>query len=680
MYTNRYPHMLHDWYVARVREVVGERRQRIAALRSRRDAAAYVRRCRAAVWRCFAPIPERTPLNAVVTGCDDYGRYRLEKVLFESRPGFLVTGNLYVPRGLGNGDRHRSGEKRAASEPVPISGPRPGVLGLCGHALDGKACDVYQVFAQGLVGKGFVVFMIDPIDQGERAQYAPAEGGRRAADGRAACLNCDGHNFAGNAMTLVGDFFGTWRAWDAIRGLDYLLSRPEVDRSRVGVTGNSGGGTLTSYVTALDARPTMAAPGCFICSYQSNLECELPSDAEQNPPGILAAGLDQADLLLCHAPRPTLVLGQYDDFFSEAFARQAAEDVRRVYRLLGAEGNVECFIGPRGHGYHIENRKAMYGFFLKHAGLEGTAREGSVRKAAEADLFVTEHGETRRAGSRRAFEFTAETARAMARTRPALSERQLLATARRLLGLPPATPPTAGGAPEYRAVMHSRNFDPLPGQRFQFAVLTEPGIQVILTTFGGDHPMMHPPTGDVTLYVGHTSGQEDVARLPELRKLARGRRPLVVVDPRGLGQSRPQTCGSKDFFDPYGSDYLYAAQGEMLAQPLLGRRVFDVLAVMDLLLAKGARRIDLLGRGLGSVIVAFAALLHPSCPKVRFLDYLPSYELLATTPIAIWPLSSLLRNVLTHFDLPDVYKALGRRLTKARPWNAKMRPAAIGGK
>jgi hypothetical protein len=669
MYTNRYPHMLHDWYVARVRQVVAERRARIAALRSRRDAEAYVRRCRLAVRRCFAPIPKRTPLKAIITGCDDYGHYRLEKVLFESRPSFLVTGNLYVPKGGGKGDWLRSGTPSAASVPVPSSEARPGVLGLCGHALDGKACDVYQSFAQGLASKGFVVFMIDPIDQGERAQYAPAEGGRRGPDGRGACLNCDGHNFTGNAMALVDDFFGTWRAWDAIRGLDYLLSRPEVDPARLGVTGNSGGGTLTSYVTALDPRPAMAAPGCFICSYQSNLECELPSDAEQNPPGILAAGLDQADLLLCHAPRPTLVLGQYDDFFSESFARQAAEDVRRVYRLLGAEGNVECFIGPRGHGYHIENRQAMYGFFLKHAGLPGATAEPPIRKAAEADLFVTKHGETRREGSRRAFEFTAETARTLARTRPALSDRQLLATARRLLGLPLA----AGPVPEYRAVMHSRNFDPLPGQRFQFAVLSEPGVQVILTTFGPDHPMMHPPTGDVTLYVGHTSGQEDVARLPELRKLARGGGSLVVVDPRGLGQSRPQTCGSKDFFDPYGSDYLYAAQGEMLDQPLLGRRVFDLLAVMDLLRAKGARRIDLLGRGLGSVLVAFAALLHPCRPKARIFDYLPSYELLATTPIATWPLSSLLRGVLLHFDLPDVYKALGKRLTKERAWDAKMR-------
>ena len=655
MYTNRYPRMVHEYYVGRVREVMAARRERIAALKTRDDAEAYVRGVRRAAQRCFRALPKRTPLNARTTGRLERPHFAVEKVLYESRPGFLVTGNLYLPR--------------------PPAGRHPCVLGVCGHALDGKGCDVYQSFAQGLVRKGFVVFVIDPIDQGERPQYTPKEGGRRGEDGRAVCLNCAGHNYTGNPMVLVDDFFGTWRVWDAIRGLDYLLARPEADRTRVGVTGNSGGGTLTTYVTALDPRPTMVAPSCFVCSYQSNLECELPSDAEQNPPGIMAAGLDQADLLMCHAPRPTLLLGQVDDLFCEAFARRAAEDVRRVYRLLGAGGNAECFIGPRDHGYYIENREAMYGFFLKHAGLAGTAAEPRVHLVPARELFVTKTGETHRAGSRRAFEFTAEKARELAERRPKLSAKQLIAAARKVLGIPKAS-----GPPEYRAVLHSRAFDPLPGQQWQFAVETEPGVQVLLTTFGPAHLTMHPPTGDVTLYVGHTSGQEDAAGVPEVRRLAKGPRPLVVCDPRGIGQSAPCTCGSKDFFDLYGSDYLYAATGEMLGESVLGRRVHDVLGVIDLLRAKGARRVDLLGRGLGSITVTFAALLHPSRPRARVLDYLPSYELIATTPMARWPLSCLPRGVLGHFDLPDVHRALGRRLTKEKPWDALMRPARRRGK
>jgi dienelactone hydrolase/pimeloyl-ACP methyl ester carboxylesterase len=650
MYTNRYPHMVHEYYVRRVREALAARRRRMAKLRTRADAKAYVRRARAAVRASFGPLPERTPLNPVVTGRDEYEHYTVEKVLYESRPRLTVTANLYLPK--------------------PLTGKHPGVLGVCGHSIDGKACDLYQSFSQGLVRKGFVVFILDPIDQGERAQYYPADGGPALGkDGRARCLVCTGHNYTGNPMVLVDDFFGTWRVWDAIRGLDYLLSRGEVDRKRIGVTGNSGGGTLSTYVTALDPRPTMAAPSCFVCSYQSNLEIEMPSDSEQNPPGILAAGLDEADLLLPYAPRPTLILSQHDDFFAVEFARQAAEDVKKVFALLGAGENAAFFAGPRAHGFYRENREAMYAFFLKHAGLKGDAAEGDLKPVPPRKLFVTPTGETHRAGSRRAFEFTADAAAELARRRGKPDERQLVAAAARLLALP-----KTDGPPEYRALHASRRFGTLPGQRFQFAVETEPGIQVILTTFGPPHAMMHPPTGELTLYVAHTSGQKDVASIAELGKLARGKRPLVVCDPRGIGQSRAMTCGSKDFFDVYGSDFLYASQGEMFAESYLGRRVFDVLRVTDLLLAKGAKRVDLLGRGLGSVIVAFAALLHPSRPRARIFHYLPSFELIARTPAPRWPLSSLPRGVLKHFDLPDVYRVLARRLRKDQPWDARMRP------
>ena len=137
----------------------------------------------------------------------------------------------------------------------------------------------------------------------------------------------------GNQMQLVGEFFGQWRLWDGIRGLDYLLSRPEADRTRVGVTGNSGGGTMTTYLTAFDDRFTMAAPGCFVTRYFCNLENELPSDSEQIPPGILAAGLDMADFFVAQIPRPTILLGQENDFFDVRGLRATFEELRRLYRI-----------------------------------------------------------------------------------------------------------------------------------------------------------------------------------------------------------------------------------------------------------------------------------------------------------------------------------------------------------
>src|SRR6185295_18915733 len=152
----------------------------------------------------------KTPLNPRVTGTVERDAYKIENVIFESRPGFLVTANLYVP----------SGRKF----------PLPGVVGVCGHSDNGKANSAYQSFAQGLARLGYVVLIIDPIGQGERLQYVTEKLKPRHGNG------VTEHLYAGNQQFLVGDFFGAARAWDGIRALDYLLTRPEVDPKQVGVT------------------------------------------------------------------------------------------------------------------------------------------------------------------------------------------------------------------------------------------------------------------------------------------------------------------------------------------------------------------------------------------------------------------------------------------------------------
>ena len=215
--------------------------------------------------------------------------YRIEKIIFESRPAFPVTANLYVPK--------------------DVDLPRPGVVGCCGHSNNGKAEAAYQSFAQGLARLGYVCLIYDPIGQGERLQYVQEDLSSRIGVG------VPEHLYAGNQQFLVGEFFGMWRAWDGIRALDYLLTRSEVDPQHVGVTGNSGGGTLTTWLCGLDSRWTMAAPSCFVTTFLHNMENELPADTEQCPPKALALGLDHVDFLAALAPKPVAILAQERDFF-----------------------------------------------------------------------------------------------------------------------------------------------------------------------------------------------------------------------------------------------------------------------------------------------------------------------------------------------------------------------------
>ncbi|MBR4223163.1 MAG: prolyl oligopeptidase family serine peptidase, partial [Victivallales bacterium] len=248
---NPYQHSVIDYYVAKLRKKRSRRQFLLSSLTTRDEALAYQELVRKNVQEAFGPYPEKSPLEARVTGTLECEGYRIEKVLFCSRPGYLVSANLYIPDGL----------TEAA----------PAVLGACGHSGLGKACEAYQKYAIRLAKNGFVVLIYDPVHQGERDQYVNLD-----YLGAGAGL-CAAHNVMAKQLELVGESMPAWRMWDGIRALDYLLTRPEVDPSRVGITGNSGGGTLTEWIWANEPRLAFAAPSCHVTTFLGNLENELPT-------------------------------------------------------------------------------------------------------------------------------------------------------------------------------------------------------------------------------------------------------------------------------------------------------------------------------------------------------------------------------------------------------------------
>ena len=637
----RYGHMVEEYYVARLRAITQSRAQTRARIRTRADVIELRREVRRKLRRCFGSFPARTPLNARVTGTVVRKDYRIENVIYESRPGFPVTANLYVP--------------------TRCRGPFPAVLGACGHSDTGKVCEVYQAFSQNLARQGYIVLIYDPISQGERLQYPKREGAAHPVG----C--CQEHNMAGNQMSLLGNFFGLWRTWDGIRGLDYLLSRPEADPTRVGVTGNSGGGTLSTYLTALDDRFTMAAPSCFVTRYLNNLENELPADSEQIPPGIVAAGLDTADFFVAQIPRPTLLLGQNNDYFDRRGLEATYEELRRLYAILGAEEDVQLFIGPTDHGYSIHNREAMYRFFNRHAGIRASGRErGPGRSEKEEVLQVTPRGQVHKMGVRRVFDFTKDEAQRAAKSRKSLSGKKLAERMASTLGLPKRS-----GAPHYRVLRGQ----PLSAKRHRFvscfAVETEPGIRALLHVLPLEGRRFHfPRARNATVYVPHLSAVREMAG-----GKAPGTDPLFAVDMRGIGQLAPVSCNCQEFFASYDADYFYASQGHMLAEPYCGRRVHDLLCVLDLFEAQGYGAVHLVGRGLGAITATFAACLHPLVNQVTLHNALLSYHELTQVPVRSWPWSSMVFGILKDFDLPDCYRELkGKKLTLVTPWTSQMRP------
>jgi dienelactone hydrolase len=614
--------------VAKVRAAEETVDARKRALHTRAEALAYQEEVRAKLRRVFGPLPDRTPLNPRVTGTLERDGYRVEKVLFESRPDFPVTANLYLPP-----DRCL---------------PAPGVLAPCGHSLNGKAEAAYQSFCQGLVRKGFVVLIYDPVSQGERLQYPDGKGGSRYG------IGVGEHIQAGNQQLLIGEFLGTWRVWDGVRALDYLLSRPEVDPQHVGVTGNSGGGTLTTLLVANDSRFTMAAPGCYVTTFRRNAENELPADSEQIPPGLLGLGLDMDDLFALHAPKPLILLTQEQDYFDQRGALEAFARLQRLYRLLGKPDNVAMVTGPEHHGYGKPLREAMYGFFSRACGRPEDRDEPPIRVEPDGVLQVTETGQVADSSPRTIFSFTRERARDLAARRQPLAGDALRRELTRLLALPKRT-----GPPEYRILRPwgGRGY-PRP-HAATYAVETEPLAWAILTMLADEPCACRPPRGEAaTLYVSHESADVELRDQVFARELVAHSERFFTVDVRGVGDSRPNTCGEDMVHHPYGSDYFYASYGILFSEPYLGRRTHDVLAILDLLQDRGYTQVHLAALGLGTLPALFAAVLDDRIAQLTLKHYLPSYQELAEAEDHAWPLSALLPDVLQTLDLPDCYRAI----------------------
>jgi cephalosporin-C deacetylase-like acetyl esterase len=643
MTRNGYQHMVLDDYVEQVRKKIHERRQRLLRIASREQALEYQNQVRKAISRAFGPFPEKTPLNTQVSGVLPGNGYRIETLTYESRPGSLVSANLYVPDNL--------------------TSPAPAIVSPCGHSTDGKACSTYQAYCERLARNGFVVLIYDPFNQGERDQYF-------ALPSREEVQNCcHAHNMMGKQLELTGEFFGMWRAWDGIRGLDVLCSRPEVDTTRLGVTGNSGGGTISTWLWALEDRLTMGAPSCFVTSFLTNLENELPADCEQYPPGVIGAGLDMVDFMIARAPNPALLLGQKYDFFERRGLQAAFAELKRFYEILGAGEKTELFIGPQGHGYSIHNQEAMLGFFSRQAGISPVmfVKETAIR--SERELYATPEGNTIAAGSTPIFVQTAAKAEYLTANRQPLQPEELRQKLAELLNLVPTLE-----VPHFR-IPRPESLAGLTIARY--AVETETGIRAILRKLlvGDSQACCHTldVENEVTLYLPHTSAEEDMAKTDWPATLPTPEA-AYALDVRGLGESMPERHGTGSFFQPYGMDYMFHGHGLLLGRNYLGRRVHDVLAVLNLLRNQGAQTIHLYGRGQGTILALFASLLQPGVASLTLKNGPPSYESWVKAPLVSWPAANCLHGVLRHFDLPDCLELLGDRVQVIEPWGPDMAP------
>jgi cephalosporin-C deacetylase-like acetyl esterase len=282
-----------------------------------------------------------------------------------------VTANLYLPHG--------------------ITQPRGAVLFLSGHHAEAKHVAQYQVVCRHLAKAGLVVLAQDPIGQGERfSYYEPALRGTTVE-----CC-CPEHDQAGTQCSLLGDGIARYFLHDAMRGIDLLSSRPEVDPQRIGVTGNSGGGTQTCLMMLGDPRIAAAAPGTFLMNRRTYMYSGGAQDAEQVWPGLTALGIDHEDILLAMCPKPVCVLAVQYDFFPIEGTRETVERSRRLWKLCGHESDLRLVEDRSVHNYTPKLAKAAARFFSKHLlGKEGAVRSDGLQAIEGRRLWCTTSGQVR---------------------------------------------------------------------------------------------------------------------------------------------------------------------------------------------------------------------------------------------------------------------------------------------
>ena len=346
---------------------LANRKESIGKLKTKQDWMARQELVKEKFLTSLRPFPDKTPLNPVVTQKIKKEGYSVEKLYFESLPGVKVTAAFFIP----NSKRKKL----------------PTIIYCSGHSDLAFRSEGYQHVILNLVKKGFAVLAFDPYGQGERSQYFdPNEGKSPFGPTRE-------HSYPGAQLFINGESAAKYMIWDGIRVVDYLLSRKEVDKERIGITGRSGGGTQSAYIAAFDPRIKAAAPECYLTTMEYQLKSGGPQDAEQNFPYGIQLGLDHADLLEVRAPKPTLMITTTRDIFSIQGARDTYKEAKMAYRAFGKEEDLQKVEDNAGHKSTQKNRETMYAFFQKHLDNPGNAKDEEVVIFPVEELYVTETGQ-----------------------------------------------------------------------------------------------------------------------------------------------------------------------------------------------------------------------------------------------------------------------------------------------
>jgi len=559
---------------------LAERAKAVAKIQTRADAEKRKNEVRRKVLALIGGLPARPK----ETTAKQFGTlvgvgFRIEKLAYESLPGFWVTANLYVPANDG--------------------GPFPAVLLAPGHEATGKQSQ--YSWGVNFARNGIMALAIDPLGQGERLQYL-------GSDSKSSIGGSTGeHGEANIPAMLIGENIARYFINDSMRGIDYLVSRKDVDANRIGAFGCSGGGTSTAYLAALDDRLKAVGVACYITSFQELLPSATGAqEAEQSIPHFIEQSLDFGDWVEAFAPKPYAIISTTNDMFPFEGARHTYEESKRIFGLYGAADNLQWITGPGGHGNLGPISPAILGFFLHHlkGAPAGEAAFTPERPPRAEDLLVTPTGQVSRSIGR-------ETIASIVRTHA------------------PDLPLQPASTQDIRALTGTVA---IPGPKAQSGSGRKSAILML------DSP-------------------EHAA--PELDRLTKSGWVAIALQPT------PAPPGTEGLKSPYlGSFNLLSLRAFLVGKTIVGMQIDDAIHAVDSLASRAdvdASRIAIYGNGPLGIVALHAAALDSRIRSVMVENTLASYRTVLDQPLHRNISEVMIPGVLRKYDVGNLVLAISPR-------------------
>jgi len=567
----------------------------------------------------IGPFPEKkVPLKARVNSKYDRGDYTIEGVSFYTRPNWPVSALFYLPK--------------KARRPVPA------ILLVHGHSFIQKAYTTYQKVAVHLARNGYAVLAVDFVGGGERKPQ--------------------GHEnlFMYTAgMTVQGIMI-----WDNMRAIDYLTSRREVDRRRIGITGSSGGGNQAAFTTVFDERIMVSCPVNAVCMFEEHetvgIDAFCPCEVI---PGIWQFA-EYCDLMATVAPRPLLICQSVKDrLFPIKGAREVVNRAREVYRAYGVPENIDIHEDYGPHSYAMSVRVGVIRWFDRYLkGIEPKSLADyedytTVENESSEVLFGFPDGRLPK-GADTLDSLFAKASEGLPRVRRPKNRAAFKPYARAVfahLSKLAARPRELGllDVEEFPAVRTAwSNIRP-------FSFESEPGIIVPSILI----EPLHAAPKSVVIYV-HPNGKAHALDLRSIQAIVEGGAAVLSIDARGTGETAGYGAGHSFWFT--------LNRSIMLGRHISFMRAFDISRAVDALKTiSGYKQLPVYawGEGEAATWALFAFALDSRIKRLATTDMLVTYRSnsgFVQTP-AIFP-----AGILFGADIADIVAAsLGRRILIARP-------------